>query len=133
MIRRDQAATPRTHPTAFVEASARGIGDVVLAEDASVWLCTVLRADANVIRVGRGSNLQDGTVMHVNRRGQPTIRGDFVTVGHAARLHGRRIASHDLSPSLPATRSRNCGILGGCQSTGSPSISKRKCFGNVHT
>ena len=96
MIHAYRAAVPRIHPTAFVEASAQVIGDVELGEDASVWFCTVLRADVNAIRIGRGSNLQDGTVVHVNRRGQPTILGDFVTVGHAARLHGCRIASHCL-------------------------------------
>jgi carbonic anhydrase/acetyltransferase-like protein (isoleucine patch superfamily) len=96
MIHRYQDAVPRIHATAFVEASAHVIGDVELAEDASVWFCTVLRADVNAIRVGRGSSLQDGTVVHVNRRGQPTLVGDFVTVGHGARLHGCRIASHCL-------------------------------------
>jgi carbonic anhydrase/acetyltransferase-like protein (isoleucine patch superfamily) len=96
MIHSYRLASPRIHPTAFVEASAHVIGDVELGEDASVWFGTVLRADVNAIRIGRGSNLQDGTVVHVNRRGQPTIVGDFVTVGHAARLHGCRIASHCL-------------------------------------
>lgn len=96
MIHPYLTAVPRIHPTAFVEASAHVIGDVELGEDASVWFCTVLRADVHAIRVGRGSNLQDGTVVHVNRRGQPTILGDFVTVGHAARLHGCRIASRCL-------------------------------------
>lgn len=96
MIHRYQAAAPRVHPTAFVEASAHVIGDVELAEDASVWFCAVLRGDVNFIRIGRGTNLQDGTVVHGNRGGQPTLLGDAVTVGHAARLHGCRIASHCL-------------------------------------
>jgi carbonic anhydrase/acetyltransferase-like protein (isoleucine patch superfamily) len=88
--------TPRVHGTAFVADSAHVIGDVELAEDTSVWFCSVVRADVNVIRIGRGTNIQDGTIMHVNRGGQPTILGDFVTVGHAARLHGCRIADHCL-------------------------------------
>jgi len=96
MIHPYQAATPRLHPTAFVHESAHVIGDVELGEDASVWFCSVVRGDVNVIRIGRGTNIQDGTVIHVNRRGQPTIVEDFVTVGHAARLHGCRIASHCL-------------------------------------
>jgi carbonic anhydrase/acetyltransferase-like protein (isoleucine patch superfamily) len=91
-----RALTPQVHATAFVADSAHVIGDVELEEDASVWFCSVLRADVNVIRIGRGTNIQDGTIMHVNRRGQPTILGDFVTVGHAARLHGCRIADHCL-------------------------------------
>jgi len=72
------------------------IGDVDLAEDTSVWFTAVLRGDVNFIRVGRGSNIQDGTIVHVNRRGTPTIVEDFVTVGHAARLHGCHIKSHCL-------------------------------------
>jgi carbonic anhydrase/acetyltransferase-like protein (isoleucine patch superfamily) len=91
-----RAITPRVHGTAFIAESAQVIGDVELAEDTSVWFCSVVRADVNIIRVGRGTNIQDGTIMHVNRRGQPTILGDFVTVGHAARLHGCRIADHCL-------------------------------------
>jgi carbonic anhydrase/acetyltransferase-like protein (isoleucine patch superfamily) len=87
---------PRVHATAFVADSAHVIGDVELEEDTSVWFCSVLRGDVHVIRVGRGTNIQDGTIMHVNRGGQPTILGDFVTVGHAARLHGCRIADHCL-------------------------------------
>lgn len=87
---------PVVHPTAFVHDSAHVIGDVELGEDASVWFGSVLRADVNAIRVGRGTNIQDGTVIHVNRRGQPTILEEFVTVGHGARLHGCRVASHCL-------------------------------------
>ena len=96
MIHTYRSLTPRVHATAFVADSAHVIGDVEMEEDTSVWFCSVLRADVNVIRIGRGTNIQDGTIMHVNRRGQPTILGDFVTVGHAARLHGCRIADHCL-------------------------------------
>jgi len=91
-----RSLTPRVHATAFVADSAHIIGDVELEEDTSVWFCSVLRGDVHVIRVGRGTNIQDGTIMHVNRGGQPTILGEFVTVGHAARLHGCRIADHCL-------------------------------------
>jgi carbonic anhydrase/acetyltransferase-like protein (isoleucine patch superfamily) len=96
MIHRYRERVPIVHPTAFVHASAHVIGDVALGEDASVWFGTVLRGDVNTIRVGRGTNIQDGTVVHVNRHGQPTSLGDFVTVGHAARLHGCTIAAHCL-------------------------------------
>lgn len=72
------------------------IGDVELAEETSVWFTSVLRGDVNFIRVGRGTNIQDGTIVHVNRRGTPTVLEEFVTVGHAARLHGCHIKSHCL-------------------------------------
>jgi carbonic anhydrase/acetyltransferase-like protein (isoleucine patch superfamily) len=91
-----RTAAPRIHPSAFVHESAHVIGDVELGEDASVWFCSVLRADVNAIRIGRGTNIQDGTVIHVNRRGRPTILEEFVTVGHGVRLHGCHIASHCL-------------------------------------
>lgn len=87
---------PTLHPTAFVHESAHVIGDVELGEDASVWFAAVIRGDVNRIRIGPGTNIQDGTVIHVNRRGQPTILEAFVTVGHGARLHGCRIAAHCL-------------------------------------
>ena len=72
------------------------IGDVELAEETSVWFTAVLRGDVNFIRVGRGTNIQDGTIVHVNRGGTPSILEEFVTVGHAARLHGCHIKSHCL-------------------------------------
>lgn len=84
------------HPSAFVAASAQVIGDVEIAEEASVWFTSVLRGDVHMIRVGRGSNIQDGTIVHVNRGGTPAIVEDYVTVGHAARLHGCHIKSNCL-------------------------------------
>jgi carbonic anhydrase/acetyltransferase-like protein (isoleucine patch superfamily) len=80
-------------PSAWVADSAHIIGDVELGEDVSVWFTAVVRGDVNMIRVGRATNIQDGTVIHVNRHGTPTIVGDHVTIGHAARLHGCSIAS----------------------------------------
>jgi carbonic anhydrase/acetyltransferase-like protein (isoleucine patch superfamily) len=91
-----RSTTPRVHPTAFVDDSAHVIGDVEIGEDASVWFCSVVRGDVNMVRIGRGTNIQDGTIIHVNRGGTPTIVEEFVTVGHAARLHGCHIASHCL-------------------------------------
>lgn len=96
MIHAYRGVMPKIHPTAFVEASAQVVGDVELGEDASVWFNAVLRGDVNHVRIGRGTNIQDGTVIHVNRRGSPTILEEFVTVGHGARLHGCHIGSHCL-------------------------------------
>ncbi len=96
MIHPYRGVTPKVHPSVFIAASADVIGDVELAEESSVWFGTVVRGDVNYVRVGRGSNLQDGTVIHVNRKGNPTILEEYVTVGHAARLHGCHIKSHCL-------------------------------------
>ena len=84
------------HPSAFVEDSAQVIGNVEIGEESSIWFTSVLRGDVGTIRVGRGTNIQDGTVVHINRRGTPAIIEDYVTVGHAARLHGCHIKSNCL-------------------------------------
>lgn len=96
MIHQHRGIVPHVHPTAFVEASAHVIGDVELGEDVSVWFNAVIRGDVNSIRIGRATNIQDGTVIHANRRGTPAVLEEFVTVGHGARLHGCHIKSHCL-------------------------------------
>jgi len=96
MIHAYRSVMPKVHVSAWIADSADVIGDVELGEGSSVWFTIVVRGDVNFIRIGRGSNLQDGTVVHVNRNGTPTIIGDYVTVGHAARLHGCRIKSNCL-------------------------------------
>ena len=96
MIHSYRGVVPKVHPTAFVEASAHVVGDVELGEDVSVWFNAVIRGDVNFIRIGRGTNIQDGAVIHVNRRGVPVLLEEFITVGHGARLHGCHIKSHCL-------------------------------------
>jgi carbonic anhydrase/acetyltransferase-like protein (isoleucine patch superfamily) len=88
MFRPFRGVLPRVHPTAFVDDSAQVIGDVEIGEESSVWMAVVIRGDVHRIRIGRRSNVQDGTVVHVMNRTHPTTVGDNVTVGHAALLHG---------------------------------------------
>lgn len=80
------------HPTlgagAFVADTASVIGDVVLGEQASVWYGAVLRGDVAPIRIGRRSNVQDGSVVHATTDLSTTVLGDDVTVGHRVVLHG---------------------------------------------
>ncbi|HEY2928219.1 gamma carbonic anhydrase family protein, partial [Piscinibacter sp.] len=57
---------PQLADGAWVADSAQVIGNVVLAEDANVWFGAVLRGDNEALRIGRGSNVQDGTVMHTD-------------------------------------------------------------------
>jgi len=78
---------PRIHPTAFVAASVWLMGDVTLEEESSVWYGAVLRGDMAPIRIGAQSNLQDGTIAHVDE-GLPCNIGRRVGVGHRAILHG---------------------------------------------
>ena len=96
MIHAYRGVVPKVHLSAWIADSADVIGDVELGEESSVWFSTVIRGDVNFVRVGRGTNIQDGTVIHVNRNGTPTILEDYVTVGHAARLHGCHVKSNCL-------------------------------------
>ena len=88
MLRPYRGTSPRIHPTAFVDASAQVIGDVEIGEESSVWMCAVLRGDVHWIRVGRRTNIQDGSIVHAMTGTHPTSIGSNVTVGHAAVLHG---------------------------------------------
>ena len=88
MIRSYKGITPQIAATAFVDPSAQIIGDVVLAEHASVWMNAVLRGDVNSIRVGANSNIQDCSVLHGMLGKYPVEVGEWVTVGHSVTLHG---------------------------------------------
>ncbi|MFZ9551746.1 MAG: gamma carbonic anhydrase family protein [Hylemonella sp.] len=78
---------PQIHDSAGVAPSAQVMGRVVLEQDSSVWFGAVLRGDNDPIRIGKGSNVQDGSVLHSDL-GQPMTVGEYVTVGHQAMLHG---------------------------------------------
>jgi carbonic anhydrase/acetyltransferase-like protein (isoleucine patch superfamily) len=96
MLRPHRGLLPRVHPTAFVDDSAQVIGDVEIGEESSVWMCVVIRGDVNRVRIGRRSNVQDGTVVHVMGGTHETTIGDGVTVGHAAVVHGCTIGDQCL-------------------------------------
>lgn len=78
---------PELHPSSYIAPSADIIGAVTIGELASVWFNAVLRADNDVIRIGARSNIQDGSVLHVDP-GAPLVIGEQVTVGHSVMLHG---------------------------------------------
>lgn len=79
---------PRVHPTAYVDQSAQVIGDVEIGEESSIWMVAVVRGDVNAIRIGRRSNIQDGTIVHVMKDTHSTTIHDDVTIGHGAIIHG---------------------------------------------
>ncbi|HET9465463.1 MAG TPA: gamma carbonic anhydrase family protein [Gemmatimonadales bacterium] len=79
--------SPSIHPTAFIASTAAVMGDVTLGEESSVWYNAVLRGDMAPIVVGSQSNIQDGTIVHVDA-GVPCIVGRRVGVGHRVILHG---------------------------------------------
>jgi carbonic anhydrase/acetyltransferase-like protein (isoleucine patch superfamily) len=91
VLRACRGISPRVHPTAFIDDSAQVIGDVEIGEESGVWMNAVVRGDVHAIRVGRRSNIQDGTVVHAQAStsgAHPTVIGDNVTIGHGALVHG---------------------------------------------
>ncbi|MDQ1674839.1 MAG: gamma-carbonic anhydrase [Frankiaceae bacterium] len=89
-----EGKTPRIDPSAFIAPGARLIGDIDIGPDASIWYNCVLRGDVNAIRIGARTNIQDGSVIHVDsphpgrEAGFATIIGDEVLIGHLAMVHG---------------------------------------------
>lgn len=101
-IRAYRGITPRVPASAYVDETALVIGDVELGEDASIWPMAVARGDVQAIRIGPGTNIQDGSVLHVTHDseyapgGTPLTIGRYVTVGHRAILHACRVGDRCL-------------------------------------
>lgn len=77
---------PKIHESVFVAPTAAIIGEVEIEENSSIWFHCVLRADIAAIKIGKNTNIQDGSIIHVDYN-VPCIIGDNVTVGHNAILH----------------------------------------------
>jgi gamma-carbonic anhydrase len=88
MIRPHRGRLPRIPSSVFIDDSAQVIGDVEIGDESSVWMGVVIRGDVNWIRIGKRSNVQDGTIVHVMTKTHPTTIGDNVTIGHGAIVHG---------------------------------------------
>ena len=86
---------PSIHGSAWVADSAQVMGQVTLAENSSVWFGVVARGDVESISVGKGSNIQDNSVLHADER-SPLLIGENVTVGHQVMLHGCTIGDGSL-------------------------------------
>ncbi|AGH80281.1 carbonic anhydrase [Psychromonas sp. CNPT3] len=97
IIRPYQGIFPKIADSVYLDPFCSIIGDVQLAEDVSIWPMCVLRGDVNTIKVGKRTNIQDGAVLHVARKGEASKEGyslyigDDVTVGHKAMLHACHI------------------------------------------
>jgi len=89
------ALTPDMADSAWVADNAQVIGDVHMAPDSSVWFSSVVRGDTATIRIGEGTNIQDGSVLHADV-GVPLTIGKHVTVGHMVQLHGCTIGDESL-------------------------------------
>jgi len=82
-------------PSAFIAPNATLLGQVTIGPEAGVWYGVVIRADLAPITIGRATNIQDNSVLHVDG-GKPVVLGDHVTVGHRAIVHGATIESKTL-------------------------------------
>lgn len=87
LLRSVKGKTPEVGEPAFLAETAVLVGDVKVGPESSIWYGAVLRGDDNAIRVGRRTNIQDGTIVHVSSTGQGTYIGDEVSIGHAAIIH----------------------------------------------
>lgn len=101
-IRDFSGISPIVSPSAYVDEAALVVGNVTLGEDVSIWPMTVLRGDVNAISIGAGTNVQDGSVLHVTHE-HPDIPGGFalriganVTIGHKVVLHGCSVGDYCL-------------------------------------
>lgn len=86
---------PQIAPSAWIAPGCHLIGDVEIAEKASVWFGTTIRGDNERITVGAGSNVQENCVLHTDM-GFPLTIGTGCTIGHKAMLHGCRIGDNSL-------------------------------------
>ncbi len=95
-------STPQLGNNCYIDDMAVVIGDVILAENVSVWPFAVIRGDVNHIRIGKNSNVQDHAMLHVSHKkadkpnGSPLIIGEDVTIGHHVTLHGCTIGNRVL-------------------------------------
>jgi carbonic anhydrase/acetyltransferase-like protein (isoleucine patch superfamily) len=87
------AHAPLVAPDAWIAPSAILIGQVEIGPGSGIWFGCVLRADTNLIKVGARTNIQDGTVIHVDPGEYSTIIGDDVTIGHSCLIHGCKLES----------------------------------------
>lgn len=88
MIQSINGHTPSIHKNAFVHPMATIIGQVSIDEGASIWPGVVLRGDMGMIKIGKNTSIQDGTICHMTLHFSNTLIGDNVTVGHGVILHG---------------------------------------------
>lgn len=110
-------ASPKIAESAYVSPDAVVIGDVTVGEKSSVWPGVVLRADINSIKIGEGSNIQDGTMVHLADDYGVNV-GDYTTVGHGAILHACDIGNETLigmgATILDGAKIGNQCVIGAC-------------------
>jgi len=101
-LRAYKGISPKIGNNVYIDPFSTIIGDVNIADDVGIWPMCVLRGDVNSIKIGKRTNIQDGSVLHVARKGEATVDGlslqigEDVTVGHKAMLHACQIGDRVL-------------------------------------
>jgi carbonic anhydrase/acetyltransferase-like protein (isoleucine patch superfamily) len=101
-IRNHQDKSPEIGSRVYIDDSAVVIGDVIISDDVSIWPTCVIRGDVETIRIGKGTNVQDGAILHVSHAvddsapGHPLNIGAGVTIGHRAVVHACSIGNYCL-------------------------------------
>ncbi len=92
MIIRFREKSPQIEENVYIAENATLIGDVRLKEYVSIWPGAVLRGDISYIEIGKYSNVQDNSIIHLDFD-KPTIVGEYVTIGHGVTLHGCKVGN----------------------------------------
>ncbi|MGZ5049989.1 MAG: gamma carbonic anhydrase family protein [Methylobacter sp.] len=101
-VREFNGRQPQVGKSVYIDDSAVVIGDVTLGDDVSIWPTTVVRGDVESVSIGEGTNVQDGSVLHVTHAGKytgqgyPLTIGKGVTIGHRAVVHACTVGDYCL-------------------------------------
>jgi carbonic anhydrase/acetyltransferase-like protein (isoleucine patch superfamily) len=96
MLHQYKGKWPKLGERVYIAEGAQIVGDVEIGDHSSVWYNCVIRGDVHYVRIGKYTNIQDGSIGHVMKDQFPLILRDHVTVGHGVVLHGCTIESHCL-------------------------------------
>ncbi len=91
-----KGVNPEIDKSCFIAENATIAGDVVMGKNCSVWFTTVIRGDVNSIRIGDGTNIQDGAIIHCTYQKAATTIGNNVSIGHRAMVHGCTVKDNAL-------------------------------------
>jgi carbonic anhydrase/acetyltransferase-like protein (isoleucine patch superfamily) len=95
MIEKIGDSAPKIGENCFIANTATILGDVEISDNVAIWFGTVIRGDLAKIKIGKGSNIQDNSVVHVSK-GVPTTIGNYVTVAHGAVIHACTVGDNCL-------------------------------------
>jgi carbonic anhydrase/acetyltransferase-like protein (isoleucine patch superfamily) len=96
MLHEYKGKWPKVGERVYIAEGAQIVGDVEIGDHSSIWYNCVIRGDVHYIRIGKHTNIQDGSIGHVMKDEYPLILKDYVSIAHGVMLHGCVIESHCL-------------------------------------